>query len=120
MSPQLLTYRRPTHLDQAFAEQFVKKAHAISRAIGSFAPYRKLLSLELIRTFMRFAAQSMVEVRRCVADCPADMRVDVESGIPIDAQTAAELRCLPSWPSGVLIEAHRDPTSVSVVEVKWE
>ena len=69
---------------------------------------------------MRFAAQSMMEVRRCVADCPADMRVDVESGIPIDAETVAELRCLPSWPSGVLIEVHRDPTSVSVVEVKWE
>ena len=59
----------------------------------------------------------MMEVRRCVADCPADMRVDVESGIPIDAETVAELRCLPSWPSGVLIEVHRDPTSVSVVEI---
>jgi hypothetical protein len=26
---------------------------------------------------------------------------------------------LPSWPSGVLIEVHRNPTSVSVVELKW-
>ena len=87
--------------------------------LGSFPPYRKLLSLELIRTFMRFAAQSMMEVRRCVADCPADMPVAVESGIPIDAGTVAELRCLHSWPSGVILEIHRDPRSVSVVEVKW-
>ena len=69
---------------------------------------------------MRFAAHSMMEVRRCVADCPADMPVAVESGIPIDAGTVAELRCLQSWTSGVILEIHRDPRSVSVVEVKWQ
>jgi hypothetical protein len=69
---------------------------------------------------VRFAPQLMIEVRRCLADCPADMPINIEPGIPIDAQTVGELRCLPSWPNGVVLEVHRDPTSVSVVGVKWE
>ena len=48
---------------------------------------------------MRFAPQLMIEVRRCLAHCPADMPVNIEPGILIDAQTVGELRCLPSWPN---------------------
>ena len=52
-----------------------------------------------------------MEVRRCVADCPADMRVDVETGIPIDAETVAELRY------GLCLNSH-EATSFSYPEAE--
>ena len=33
-----------------------------------------------------------------VADCPADMPVEIERCVPVSARIVTELRSLPSWP----------------------
>ena len=49
---------------------------------------------------MRYTPKTLDEVRTCLGGCPAEMEVEVERGIPLTANTVAELRALPTWPPG--------------------
>jgi hypothetical protein len=49
---------------------------------------------------MRYTPRNLDEVRTCLGGCPAEMEVEVERGMPLTANTVAELRALPAWPPG--------------------
>jgi hypothetical protein len=37
-----------------------------------------------------------------------NMRVEVETGIAVTAKTVADLRALPTWPDGLVLDIHVD------------
>jgi hypothetical protein len=37
-----------------------------------------------------------------------NMRVEIEPGVPITAKTVADLRALPTWPDGMVLNIHID------------
>jgi hypothetical protein len=48
-----------------------------------------------------------------------NMRVEVEHGIPVTAKTVADLRALPTWPDGLVLDIHVDlDPRLSVVRVE--
>jgi hypothetical protein len=60
----------------------------------------------------------MDELRTCLGSCPAEMQVEVERGVPVTAETVADLRSLSAWPPGFVlcIPSERDRWSVVRVE----
>ena len=47
------------------------------------------------------------------------MRVEVEHGIPVTAKTVADLRALPTWPDGLVLDIRVDlDPRLSVVRVE--
>ena len=65
--------------------------------------------------------KNLDEVRTCLGGCPAEMEVEVERGIPLTANTVAELRVLPAWPPGdwVLDVPVDGDQRYNVVRVEW-
>ena len=53
----------------------------------------------------RFNPNTLHEMQRCLSDCDADMKVEVENGIPVDAETVAQLRSLSIWPPGLVLRS---------------
>ena len=48
-----------------------------------------------------------------------NMRVEIEPGIAVTASTVADLRALPTWPDGLVLNIHVDPDPrFSVVRVE--
>jgi len=48
-----------------------------------------------------------------------NMRVEIESGVAVRAKTVAELRALPTWPDGLVLDIHVDlDPRMSVVRVE--
>jgi hypothetical protein len=37
-----------------------------------------------------------------------NMRVEIESDVPVTAKTVADLRALPAWPDGLVLDMHVD------------
>ena len=47
------------------------------------------------------------------------MRVEIESDVPVTAKTVADLRVLPAWPEGLVLDIHVDlDPRLSVVRVE--
>ena len=70
---------------------------------------------------MRSTPKTIGEVRRCIAGCAGETRVEVEDGIPVTATTVAELRALSSWPPGdwVLDVPVKGDEQYSTVRLGW-
>ena len=70
---------------------------------------------------MRYTPKTLDEMRTCLGGCPAEMEVEVERGIPLTANTVAELRALPAWPPGdwVLDVPVDGDQRYNVVRVEW-
>jgi hypothetical protein len=48
-----------------------------------------------------------------------NMRVEVETGIAVTASTVTDLRALPTWPDGLVLDVHVDlDPRLSVVRVE--
>jgi hypothetical protein len=48
-----------------------------------------------------------------------NMRVEIEPGIPVTAKTVADLRALPTWPDGMVLNIHIDlDPRLSIVRVE--
>jgi divalent metal cation (Fe/Co/Zn/Cd) transporter len=48
-----------------------------------------------------------------------NMRVEIESGVAVTAKTVADLRALPTWPDGLVLDIHVDlEPRLSVVRVE--
>ena len=73
------------------------------------------------RCWRRYTPKNLDEVRTCLGGCPAEMEVEVERGIPLTANTVAELRVLPAWPPGdwVLDVPVDGDQRYNVVRVEW-
>jgi hypothetical protein len=57
----------------------------------------------------RYAPRNMDELRTCLGNCPADMPVEIERCVPVSARIVTELRSLPSWPHGLVLDVSKDP-----------
>ena len=50
-----------------------------------------------------------------------NMRVEIESGVSVTAKTVADLRALPTWPDGMVLNIHIDlAPRLSIVRVERE
>jgi hypothetical protein len=48
-----------------------------------------------------------------------NMRVEIETGVAVTAKTVADLRALPTWPTGLVLNIHIDlDPRLSVVRVE--
>ena len=51
--------------------------------------------------------------------CPADMPVEIERRVSVSARIVTELRSLPNWPHGLVLDVNKDPDPrFSVVKVE--
>ena len=68
---------------------------------------------------MRYAANTIEEMRKLLLGYRDNMRVEVETGIAVTASTVADLRALPTWPDGLVLNIHVDlDPRLSVVRVE--
>ena len=67
---------------------------------------------------MRHPANSIEEMVRILLGYRDNMRVEIENGVAVTAKTVADLRALPTWPDGLVLDIHvsLDPR-MSVVRV---
>ena len=57
---------------------------------------------------MRYAANTNEEMQKLLRSYRDNMRVEIESGIAVTASTVADLRALPTWPNGLVLNIHVD------------
>jgi divalent metal cation (Fe/Co/Zn/Cd) transporter len=61
----------------------------------------------------------MEDMRRLLLGYRDNMRVEIESGVAVTAKTVADLRTLPTWPDGLVLDIHVDlDPRLSVVRVE--
>ena len=56
----------------------------------------------------RYSVETIEAMQKLLLGYRDNLRVEVESGIPIVARTVAELRTLPTWPSRLVLDVHID------------
>ena len=68
---------------------------------------------------MRYAANTLEEMRKLLLAYRDNMKVEVETGVAVTASTVADLRALPTWPDGLVLNIHVDlDPRFSVVRVE--
>ena len=68
---------------------------------------------------MRYEADTIEEMQKLLLGYRDNMRVEVEIGVAVTASTVADLRGLPSWPNGLVLNIHVDlDPRLSVVRVE--
>ena len=68
---------------------------------------------------MRHAANTIEEMQKLLLGYRDNMRVEIESGVAVTAKTVANLRALPTWPDGLVLDIHVDlDPRLSVVRVE--
>ena len=68
---------------------------------------------------MRYKLQSSDQLRACLGRVPDDIRVEVERGLTVTAETVADLRSLSDLPPGLILVIHDDPDpQFSIVRVE--
>ena len=71
------------------------------------------------RAGVRYAANTIEEMQKLLCGYRDNMRVEIEAGIAVAASTVAELRALPTWPNGLVLNIHIDlDPRFSVVRVE--
>ena len=66
---------------------------------------------------MRYKPKSMAALQLALGGLPAQMRVEVESGIEVSAKTVGELRKITVWPDNLAITTPQDRYPDSAVRV---
>ena len=68
---------------------------------------------------MRHPANTIEDMRKLLLGYRDNMRVEVETGFAVTAKTVADLRALPTWPDGLVLDIHVDlDPRLSVVRVE--
>ena len=68
---------------------------------------------------MRYVANTIDETQKVLFGYRDNMRVEVETGIAVTASTVTDLRALPTWPDGLVLDVHVDlDPRLSVVRVE--
>ena len=71
------------------------------------------------RTDVRYPAETIEAMRQHLLGYRDNMRVEIEPGIAVTASTVADLRALPTWPNGLVLNIHVDlDPRFSVVRVE--
>jgi len=67
----------------------------------------------------RYSVETIEEMQRLLLSYRDNLRVEVESGIPVAARTVVELRTLSTWPGHLVLDVHIDlDPRLSVVTVR--
>ena len=66
---------------------------------------------------MRYKPKSMAALKMAVGGLPAQMRVEVESGIEVRAKTVGDLREVTVWPENLAITMPQERYPESIVRV---
>lgn len=56
----------------------------------------------------RYSANTIDEVQKLLVAYRDNMRVEIVTGVPVTAKTVADLRALPTWPVGLVLNIHTD------------
>ena len=56
----------------------------------------------------RYSVETIEAMQKLLLGYRDNLRVEVESDIPIVARTVAELRTLPTWPGRLVLDVHID------------
>jgi hypothetical protein len=68
---------------------------------------------------VRYTSNTIEETQKLLRDYHDNMRVEIEAGIAVTASTVADLRALPTWPNGLVLNIHVDlDPRFSVVRVE--
>ncbi len=68
---------------------------------------------------MRHPANTIKDMKKLLVGYRDNMRVEIESGIAVTAKTVADLRAVPTWPDGLVLDIHVDlDPRLSVVRVE--
>jgi hypothetical protein len=68
---------------------------------------------------MRHSANTIEDVKKILLGYRDNMRVDIETDVPISAKTVVDLRGLTTWPDGLVLNIHVDlDPRLSVVRVE--
>jgi len=68
---------------------------------------------------VRHPAHTIEEMRKLLLGDRDNMRVEIESDVAVTAKTVADLRALPTWPDGLVLDIHVDlDPRLSVVRVE--
>jgi hypothetical protein len=67
----------------------------------------------------RYLANTIDDMQKLLLGYRDNMRVEIETGVAVTAKTVAELRALPTWPDGLVLNIHIDlDPRFSVVKVE--
>ena len=93
--------------DQSGRHRLIGKANNRGKA-GTFG-----------RTEVQHPANTIEDVKKVLLGYRDNMRVEIGSDVPVSAKTVADLRALPTWPDGLVLDIHVDlDPRLSVVRVK--
>ena len=68
---------------------------------------------------MKYSANTIEEMHKLLFGYRDNMRVEIGTGVAITAKTLADLRALPTWPEGLVLNIHIDlDPRFSVVKVE--
>ena len=68
---------------------------------------------------MRYSANTIEEMQKLLLGYRDNMRVEIGTGVAITAKTVADLRALPAWPDGLVLDIHVDlDPRLSVVRIE--
>ena len=68
---------------------------------------------------MRHPANTIEDMKKILLGYRDNMRVEIENGVAVTAETVADLRALPAWPDGLALNIHVDlDPRFSVVSVE--
>ena len=68
---------------------------------------------------MRYPANTIDDMKKLLLAYRDNMRVEIESGVAVTAKTVADLRALPTWLDGLILDIHVDlDPRLSVVRVE--
>ena len=71
------------------------------------------------RPDVRHPANTIEDMKKLLLGYRDNMRVEIESDVPVTAKTVADLRALPAWPDGLVLDIHVDlDPRLSVVRVE--
>ena len=57
---------------------------------------------------MRYPANTIEDMKRLLLGYRGNMRVEIESDVDVAAKTVTDLRSLPTWPNGLILDIHVD------------
>jgi hypothetical protein len=67
----------------------------------------------------RYLANTIDDMQKRLLGYRDNMRVEIETGVAVTAKTVADLRALPTWPTGLVLNIHIDlDPRLSVVRVE--
>jgi hypothetical protein len=65
---------------------------------------------------MRYKLQSSDQLRACLGRVPDDIRVEVERGLAVTAETVADLRSLSDLPPGLILVINSEWGAARIIE----